>query len=34
MQLKHLYNVETRFDCPQMVLYLEYQCRNDVSELK
>ena len=34
MQLKHLCNAETRFDCPQMVLYLEHQCRNDVSELK
>ncbi len=32
--LKHLHNVETRFYCPQTFLYLDFQCRDDVSELK
>ncbi len=32
--LKHLHNVETRFYCPQMFLSLDFQCRDDVSELK
>ena len=32
--LKHLHNVETRFDCPQTFVYLDFQCRDDVSELK
>ena len=31
---KHLHNVETRFYCPQTFLYLDFQCRDDVSELK
>ena len=30
--LKHLHNVETRFYCPQALLYLDFQCRDDVSE--
>ncbi len=32
--LKHLHNVETRFYCPQAFLSLDFQCRDDVSELK
>ena len=32
--LKHLHNVETRFYCPQTFLSLDFQCRDDVSELK
>ncbi len=32
--LKHLPNVETRFYCPQTFLYLDFQSRDDVSELK
>ncbi len=32
--LKHLPNVETRFYCPQTFLSLDFQCRDDVSELK
>ena len=32
--LKHLHNVETRFYCPQTFLYLDFQCRDDVSEIK
>ena len=31
---KHLHNVETRLDCPQTFLSLDFQCRDDVSELK
>ena len=34
MHLKHLYNVETRFHCPQTFLSLDLQCRDDVSERK
>jgi len=33
-QLKYHDNVETRFYCPQIFLYLDSQCRDDVSELK
>ena len=32
--LKHHHNVETRFYCPQAFLSLDFQCRDDVSELK
>lgn len=32
--LNHLHNVETRFDCPQTCLYLDFQCRDDVSKYK
>ncbi len=32
--LKHLHNVEPRFYCPQTFLSLDFQCRDDVSELK
>ncbi len=32
--LNHLHKVETRFYCPQMFLYLSFQCGDDVSELK
>ncbi len=32
--IKHLHNVETRFYCPQTFLHLDFQCRDDVSELK
>ena len=32
--LKHLHNVETRFYCPQTFLYLDFQCRDGVSEFK
>ena len=32
--LKHLPNVETRFYCPQTFLYLYFQCRDDVSEVR
>ncbi len=31
--LKHLHNAETRFYCPQTFLSLDFQCRDDVSEL-
>ncbi len=31
---QHLPNVETRFACPQTFLYLDFLCRDDVSELK
>ena len=31
--LKHLHNVESRFQCPQTFLDLEFQCWDDVSEL-
>ncbi len=33
-RLKHLRNVETPFDCPQAILSSDFQCRDDVSELK
>jgi len=32
--LKHLHNVETRFYCPLTFLSLDFQCRDDVSELE
>jgi len=32
--LKHLLKVRTRFYCPQAFLSLDFQCRDDVSELK
>ena len=32
--LQHLHNWETRFCCPQAFLCLDFQCRDDVSELK
>ncbi len=32
--IKHLHTVETRFDCPQTFLSWDFQCRDDVSELK
>ena len=32
--LKHLHNVETGFCCPQAFLSVDFQCRDDVSELK
>ena len=32
--LKHLPKVETCFYCPQALLSLDLQCRDDVSELK
>ncbi len=31
--LKHPHIVEMRFYCPQTFLYLDFQCRDDVSEL-
>ncbi len=31
-ELKHLHTVEVRFYCPQTILYLDCQCRDDVSE--
>jgi len=34
MILKHLHNVETHFHCPQTFLSLDFQCRDDVSELE
>jgi hypothetical protein len=34
VNLKHLYNVETCFYCPQTSLNLDFQCRDDVSEQK
>ena len=34
VDLKHLHNVEMRFHCPQAFLSLDFQCRDDVSELK
>ncbi len=33
-ELKHVHNVETRFYCPQAFLSLDFQYRDDVSELK
>ena len=33
-RLKHLCNVETRFSCPHAFLSSDFQCRNDVSDLK
>ena len=33
-ELKHLFNVETRFYCPRTFLYLDFQGRDVVSELK
>ena len=33
-RLNHIYNVETRFYCPQTFLCLDFQCRDDVSEVK
>jgi len=33
-ELKHLHNVETHLYCPQTFLYLDFQCRDDVSEWK
>ncbi len=32
--LKHLPNVETRFYCPQALLSVDFQCRDDASEWK
>ena len=32
--LKHLHNLEMRVYCPQTFPYLDFQCRDDVSELK
>ena len=32
--LQHLRNVETRLYCPQAFLSLDFQCRDDVSEVK
>ncbi len=32
--LTHLSTVETRFYCPQAFLSLDFQCRDDISELK
>ncbi len=32
--LEHLHNVEARFYCPQTFLGSDFQCRDDVSELK
>ena len=32
--LKNLHNVETLFYCSQASLNLEFQCKDDVSELK
>ena len=32
--LQHLHNVETLLYCPQTFLYLEFQCRDVVSELQ
>ncbi len=34
IDLKHLHSVETRFYCPQAFLSLDFQCRDDVFELK
>ena len=31
---KHLPNTETRFNCAQAFLSLDFQCRDDISELK
>ena len=33
MVLNHLPNVETRFDCPQAFLSLDFHCRTEMSEL-
>jgi len=33
-ELKHIYNVEPHFFCPQTFLSLDFQSSNDVSELK
>ena len=32
--LKHPQNIEARSCCPQTFLSLDFQCRDDVSELK
>ncbi len=32
--LKHLPNLETCFCCPQAFLSVEFQCKDDISELK
>jgi len=32
--LNHLHNVETRVYCPLTFLSLDFQCKDDVSELK
>ena len=32
--LRHFHNVETRFYCPQPFLSVNFQCRDDVSELR
>ena len=34
VELKHLHNVETCFYCPQASLSLDFQCRDDVSDLQ
>ena len=31
---EHLHNVETPFYCPQTLLNLTFQCRDDISEIK
>lgn len=31
---KHLHNVETHFYCPQTLLSVDIQCRDDIFELK
>ncbi len=33
VKLKHLHNEETRFYCSQTFLYLDFQCRDDASEV-
>lgn len=33
-ELKHLQNVKLHLYCPQMFLSLDFQCMDDVSELK
>jgi len=32
-ELKHLQNVDTCLYCPQTFLSLDFQCRDDISEL-
>ena len=32
--MKHLHIVETRLFCPQALLSLDFECRNDVSQLR
>jgi len=34
LNLKHLHNEKPRFYCPQAFLSFDFQCMDDVSELK